>query len=116
MQLRCTIIVVGIVKTCASRMFSQYLQQKASAAGASKRLSCLLTTLLELQALALDHSADMLNKLDQWLRAEIFVCTQANGDGFGGCLFVANDEHIRNFLQLGVAHLGVHPLAACVNV
>src|SRR5216684_2141436 len=39
MQLRCTNISVCVVKTGAKCMFSQHIQKKASAAGASTRLA-----------------------------------------------------------------------------
>src|SRR5579885_2376719 len=67
---------------------------------------------LQFFATSFDAIGDALDEGGQRHGAEIFVAAQAHGNGVGGSLFIADDQHVRNLLQLRVAHFGVHAFAA----
>src|SRR5436309_144558 len=73
-------------------------------------------TFLQLLALRPNNLRNMLHEIRQWPCTQILVRAQTHGDGIFGCLFVADDKHIRYFLHLGVAYLGVHTLAAGIDL
>src|SRR5262245_46120008 len=49
-------------------------------------------------------------------RAKIFAAAQTDGDRAGGLFFVADYKHIRNFLQLRAANLGLHAVLAFIQL
>ncbi len=51
------------------------------------------------------------DKLGQRLGFEVFARAQTDGDRACLGFLVADDEHVRNLLQLGVANLGLHAFA-----
>src|SRR5205085_12409558 len=66
---------------------------------------------LQFPTFRFDNPANALYEIHQRRCAEILVGAQADGDGILRCLLVADDEHVRDFLQLRVTHFGIHTLA-----
>jgi len=45
---------------------------------------------------------ERINNFGEWLGTEVAPAAMADGDGAGFGFFCPNDEHVRNFLELGV--------------
>ena len=52
----------------------------------------------------------------EWLGAEVAFAAMADGDGAGFGFFSTDDEHVRNFLELGVADFGRELFVAVVEM
>src|SRR6185312_4600317 len=69
---------------------------------------------LQFPTFRLNNVRDTLYECRERCCSKVLVGAQA--DGYGVCLgfFVANHKHVRNLLELRIAHFGVHTLAACI--
>jgi hypothetical protein len=60
-------------------------------------------------ALGGNETRDAIDELGKGHRFQIHVGTQTYRDGFDGCLFITNDKHVRDLLQLSITNGSVSP-------